>query len=103
MQSPQGQRVLEQLGIPMESAMKQFVFVENGRCYRASSAALRIARHLRWPYPALFVFLAVPPCIRDGVYAVVAKNRYNWFGQLDACKKPDPELQSRFIEFCDIK
>uniref|UniRef100_A0A7S1J8W5 Thiol-disulfide oxidoreductase DCC n=1 Tax=Eutreptiella gymnastica TaxID=73025 RepID=A0A7S1J8W5_9EUGL len=102
MQSPQGQRLLSFLGIPMEDAMKQFVFVEGGHCYRGSSAALRIARHLRWPYPLLWMFLAVPPFIRNGVYGIVASNRYSWFGQLDACKKPSPELQARFIEYQEL-
>ena len=52
--------------------MKQFVFVEDGKCYRGSSAALHIARHLRWPFPIMFLFLAVPPFIRDGGVRVTA-------------------------------
>ncbi len=39
-----------------------------------------------------------PGCF--AVYGVVAQNRYNWFGKLESCKKPDPELKARFIEFC---
>jgi predicted DCC family thiol-disulfide oxidoreductase YuxK len=40
----------------------------------------------------------VPRVIRDGVYTLVAKNRYRIFGKYDACIVPDASLRARVIE-----
>ncbi|MES2855703.1 MAG: DCC1-like thiol-disulfide oxidoreductase family protein [Bdellovibrionota bacterium] len=39
-----------------------------------------------------------PAIVRDFVYRIVAKNRYAWFGKLDACRLPTPEERSRFLD-----
>ena len=31
-------------------------------------------------------------------YDVLARNRYRWFGQLDACRVPTPDLRRRFLD-----
>jgi predicted DCC family thiol-disulfide oxidoreductase YuxK len=40
----------------------------------------------------------VPRFIRDGVYNVIAKNRYRIFGKYDECIVPDAELRARVME-----
>ena len=73
------------------------LFLEGGQLYDASTAVLRIARYLTWPWKALLVLLAVPRPLRDLVYRSVAKNRYRWFGKREACRVPTPELRGRFL------
>jgi predicted DCC family thiol-disulfide oxidoreductase YuxK len=73
------------------------VLIENGRYYHQSTAALRILRHLRGGWPLLYGFIVLPAFLRDGIYAWVARNRYRWFGQRQACMLPSPELQARFL------
>lgn len=73
------------------------LLVENDRVYDRSTAALRIARHLSGLWPALSVLLLVPRPLRDAVYDWAASRRYRWFGRLDACRLPTPELRSRFL------
>ena len=73
------------------------VVVEGTRGFSHSTAALRIARHLRAPYSWLFAFVIVPRPIRDLVYRWIARNRYRWFGTTDACRVPTPELRARFL------
>jgi predicted DCC family thiol-disulfide oxidoreductase YuxK len=73
------------------------VLVDGARVFTRSAAALRIFRGLRFPWPLLSAFLAVPRPIRDFVYDVVAKRRYRWFGRQDVCMIPTPELQARFV------
>lgn len=75
-----------------------FVFVEDGRRYDRSTAALKVARHLGGMWPLLGVFEVVPVGIRDAVYDFVAARRYGWFGRTDACRLPTPEESSRFLE-----
>ena len=73
------------------------VLVEDGQLYTHSTAALKIARHLRWPWSWSVVFIIVPRFVRDAVYRWVARNRYRWFGKSDACRVPTPELRARFL------
>jgi predicted DCC family thiol-disulfide oxidoreductase YuxK len=49
-----------------------------------------------WPL-AYYAFIGIPRVIRDRVYDVVARKRYDWFGKREACRMPTPELQARFI------
>lgn len=73
------------------------VFIEDGRLYTHSTAALRIARYLRAPWSWLSVLTIVPRFLRDGVYRWVARNRYRWFGKTEACRVPTPALRARFL------
>ncbi len=74
------------------------VLIEGGRLYERSTAALRIARHLRGPYKLLYVFMLVPRVLRDRVYAWIARHRYRWFGRTDVCRVPTPALRARFLD-----
>ena len=74
------------------------VLVDDGRLYVRSTAALRIARRLRFPWPILWVFMAVPRPLRDWVYDVIARHRYGWFGKRDSCMVPTKEIRDRFLE-----
>ncbi|RMB60514.1 thiol-disulfide oxidoreductase DCC family protein [Dokdonia sinensis] len=74
------------------------ILVEGERASIKSTAALRVARHLKGAYPLLFGFMIIPNFIRNWVYDYVAKNRYKWFGKKDACMIPTPELRSKFLD-----
>ena len=73
------------------------VLVEKRRLYVRSQAALRIARGLRFPWWLLSVFVLLPRRLRDGMYDIVARHRYRWFGKRDACMVPTPELEKRIL------
>ncbi|MXX72422.1 MAG: DUF393 domain-containing protein [Gemmatimonadetes bacterium] len=64
----------------------------------ASTAVLRLARHQRFPWPALAVALLVPRPLRDAAYQVFARNRRRWFGRADACEIAPPGLAARMLE-----
>ena len=74
------------------------VLVDEGGIHTASTAVLRIARHLRTPYPAVSLALLVPRPLRDAVYRVVARNRRRWFGRSADCPLPPPGFASRFLD-----
>lgn len=73
------------------------VVIEGARGWTHSTAALRIARHLRAPYRWLGLFTLVPRVLRDVVYRWIARNRYRWFGSTETCRIPTPELRARFL------
>jgi predicted DCC family thiol-disulfide oxidoreductase YuxK len=70
---------------------------EDGTLYQRSTAALRIVRGLRAPWPLLAVCLVVPRPIRDWAYDLVARHRYRWFGRRETCMVPTPALSKRFL------
>ena len=66
--------------------------------YLKSDAALEIARELKG-YGTLPLLLGwIPKSIRDGIYDLVARNRYRMFGKKQECMVPTPELKARFLE-----
>lgn len=78
-------------------SMDTFVLIEHGKYYTRSTAALRLAKGLKFPYPLLYVFIVVPKFIRNAVYNWVARNRYRWFGKDEACMLPTSEIKDRFL------
>lgn len=89
--------LLDQLG-GRETLPDSIVLMDGGQLYTRSSAALRIARGLRFPWPLLYGLMVVPRPLRDMLYDLVARNRYRWFGKRDACMMPTPELKARFLD-----
>ncbi len=96
LQSDSGQEILKSLGLPTDE-FSSFVYVEDGDYYTRSSAALKVLRKLGGGWALLYAFIIVPKFIRDGVYNLIAKNRYKWFGKKDACMIPAPEVRERFL------
>jgi predicted DCC family thiol-disulfide oxidoreductase YuxK len=84
-------------GVTGDGDPDSIAVIEDGRVYTHSTGALRIARHLRWPYRWLAAFWIVPRPIRDAVYRWFARHRYAWFGKTDACRVPTPEFRARFL------
>jgi predicted DCC family thiol-disulfide oxidoreductase YuxK len=78
--------------------LDSIVLKDNGKLYTRSTAALRIAAKLSFPVNLLYIFIAIPPFIRDRVYQYIAKNRYKWFGKKESCWLPTAELKSRFLD-----
>ena len=55
--------------------------IEGGRLFERSTAALRIARRLRWPWRLAWALVVVPRPLRDLVYRLVARNRHRLAGR----------------------
>jgi predicted DCC family thiol-disulfide oxidoreductase YuxK len=96
LQSEVGQSLLEVAGRPKE--LSTIVLIERGRSYDRSTAALRIARHLRFPWPFFFVLLIAPRFLRDAIYSWVGRNRYRWFGKSDMCAVPTAANRALFLD-----
>ncbi len=87
LQSDTGRALLEQHKVTGAGAGENgsIVLIEQGEPSTRSTAALRIARRLNFPWRLLAVFLLVPRPLRDAAYNLVARNRYRWFGKTDSC------------------
>lgn len=73
------------------------ILVTNGKAYTKSAAAIKIMQMLGGIFKLSSVFMLLPEFFRDGVYDVIARNRYKIFGKRDTCMIPTAELQNRFI------
>ena len=78
--------------------MESIILIENNMVYYRSTAALRIARKLKGGWILFYVFMIIPPFIRNFFYDIVARNRYRWFGKRENCFLPGPNVKERFIE-----
>ena len=97
LQSSKGQEVLKKIGLPKQG-FSTMVYLEGKRYYLKSSAALHILKRMNGFWPTLFVFVIVPPPIRNLFYNCIAKNRYLWFGRKETCMVPTSDLKDRFVD-----
>ena len=95
-QTPQAAEILAAHGVDRQSA-RSIVLIEDGKVYLRSTASLRIASRLSWPWSMARVFLWVPRPIRDAAYRVVAAIRHRIAGRSNACEIPPPEIRARLI------
>lgn len=77
--------------------LKTIYLLKNGKIYDRSTAALKIAATLGFPYSALGIFLIVPKFVRDAVYNFISENRYLIAGKNDTCMVPDEHTRARFL------
>ena len=95
-QTPVAEQLLAQHQVSRESA-RSIILIEDGQIYLRSTATLRIARRLTWPWSMAAAFLYVPRPLRDAVYRVVAAIRHRIAGKSNACEIPPPEIRQRMI------
>jgi predicted DCC family thiol-disulfide oxidoreductase YuxK len=97
LQSEAGKKLLEQHNLPADD-MQSFIFIENGKAYSRSTAALKVCRYLSALWPLCYGAIIVPKFIRDGIYNWISRNRYKWFGVRQACMIPTAEVKTRFLD-----
>jgi predicted DCC family thiol-disulfide oxidoreductase YuxK len=95
-QSPAAAALLAPYGLTRDTA-RSIILLEGGRAYLRSTASLRIAARLSFPWSLLRVFLLVPAPLRDAGYRIVAAIRHRLAGPSNACEIPPPEIRARLI------
>ena len=75
--------------------LNSFVLWQDGVVWKRSDAAIRVLIGLG--VPGAKILALVPRGLRDFVYALVAKNRYRWFGKRESCRLPTADERSRFL------
>ena len=94
-QSEIGQALLEAHQLP---AMNTVVLIDGVKVYTRSDAVLEIMKRLPTPWSWLGGLKIIPNFLRDAVYKLIARYRYNIFGRREACWLPTPELRARFLD-----
>jgi predicted DCC family thiol-disulfide oxidoreductase YuxK len=84
-ESAEGRDVL--LAAGLDSAENDtVVYCARNRHYLRSSAVLNILRDIGRGWQILYIFIIIPPFIRDFIYRLIARNRYRLFGRREGCE-----------------
>ena len=76
---------------------KSVFFIKEGIVFSKSNAVIEIAKEITgWPHIFKYGNL-FPAFIRDGVYNIIAKNRYALMGTRDSCTVPSKDHIERFL------
>jgi predicted DCC family thiol-disulfide oxidoreductase YuxK len=78
--------VIDRFGTPEERVLMR------------SSAALHCLRWMGWPWRLGTILAVVPASLLDLAYRLLARYRYRFFGKLDSCLIPAPEVRERFLD-----
>lgn len=95
LQSDFGQKFLREHSLNAQN-FDSFILLEGEKYVKESTAGLKVLSELKgFRFARLFLYF--PPFLRNGVYQLIAKNRYTIFGKADTCWLPTPELKERFL------
>lgn len=94
----QGSTAKELLSPEDQSRLESVILWVDGKVYYKSAAVLRILSILGGPYKLFSLGNLIPRIMRDPVYDLVARNRYAWFGERDACRLPEPHERQYLLD-----
>jgi predicted DCC family thiol-disulfide oxidoreductase YuxK len=84
---------------PKELQSLESILLHDGKTvYKKSDTVLQLCAVLGGWHKLLLVGYILPQFIRNGLYSLVAKNRYRWFGKQDYCMIPTKDIQDRFLD-----
>jgi len=95
-QSEQGRALLIPYGRE-DTELNALIFIDEDELLEGIDAAIGISKYLKG-FPSLFYLLRfLPRRVTQAAYAIVARNRYRWFGKRETCRMPEPGEQQRFL------
>lgn len=97
-QSKRAHEIRKTIKIDFEN-IDTVILIRDNNIYCHSDAALEIAGSLDYPWKIFHFFKFVPKFIRDGIYRIIAWNRYQWFGKKESCMIPTDDIKSKFLDY----
>ena len=95
MQTKAGENIIQEYGVLNDR--KSIILIKQGVVLYKSDAIIEIAKQITgWPSIFKYGFL-FPKFLRDGIYDLIAKNRYFLFGKKETCSIPSEKDSKRFI------
>lgn len=95
LQSETAKELLKKHKIPENE--NSLILIDHHKAYNKSTAALRISRHLKFPWKLIYCFIIIPKPLRDFVYTMIANNRYKLMKQTNKCIIPTDEMKKKFL------
>jgi len=95
MQTEAGERIMQEYRVLNDR--KSVILIKEGVVLYKSDAVIEIAKQITgWPSILKYGYLC-PKFLRDGIYDLIAKNRYFLFGKKETCSIPSEKDSKRFI------
>lgn len=91
-----GAELLKLFGLNSEK-LNTLVFIQKDKYFLKSSATLHVLKVLGGFWKIFYAFIFVPKFLRDFIYDIMAKSRYNLFGKSETCLLPTPDIMQRFL------
>ena len=87
---------------PQEDGLDSIVYVrgygsETARVFVRSEAVLQALRDIGGFWRVVSWARIIPRFMRDGLYDLVARRRYGWFGRYDECRLPTPRQRDQLL------
>ncbi len=96
LQSEAGTELQTKFGLNPDRILT-IILIDGDRYYTKTTGALRIAKELGGLWKLSYIFIIIPPFIRNIAYNLIAKYRYKWFGKRDACRAPTDAERAKFL------
>jgi len=96
-QSEKGQEIINYIGVDLSKVDSIILYIPKVAYYIKADAALVITQDLNWYFSVFYYLKFVPKFIKNGIYDVIAKNRYKWYGKKEYCMVPTPEIAAKFL------
>jgi predicted DCC family thiol-disulfide oxidoreductase YuxK len=74
------------------------IFISANKIYTKTDAIIEICKLLKGFPKVILIIGLIPKKIRDYLYSLFSKYRYNLFGKRSECLIPTSEIRSKFIE-----
>jgi predicted DCC family thiol-disulfide oxidoreductase YuxK len=95
-QTPLGRALYLHYGLDPQDYESMIVIADGLPAFK-SDAGIGIARGLGLPWSLAAVLRVLPRRWRDGLYDILARNRFRLFGRRATCYLPDPGYVDRFL------
>jgi predicted DCC family thiol-disulfide oxidoreductase YuxK len=89
-----GQALYTHYGVEMNES---YLLIAHGRAFTASRGYLELCRILGGWWHFLRFTAIIPEALRDWLYAIIARNRYRWFGKAGYCTLLTPAQRARLL------
>lgn len=73
------------------------LYLRDGEVFERSTAVLLVLNDLGGVWSIFYVLIVLPRFLRDLVYRLVARYRYQVFGKRDTCRLPQPHEKERLL------
>lgn len=95
-QSPTGQAIYKHYQLDPEDYETNILLMD-GFAWFKSEGSLRMIEGLGFPWNLARILRVLPVFLRDHIYELVARNRFQWFGRNKACYKSSEDTKNRFL------
>ena len=96
--SKTGQQFFKERNLDPDELDSVVFWVPNETYALEAQATFELFNILGGGFKVLTIFNIFPNFVSRGVYRLIARNRYRWFGKLDACPLPNQKYAHKFLE-----